>query len=265
MEPGDLLREAVRAAASALPHVADPATYSDSDGGEGGPCGNKPPRAPPRGNPKAPAVPGKRRRLDTGDGPARRRRKKGSQAAGQLENGTAAAEREHAAAPSSDVAARRGEAALTAASKEKKAKKTGAAGLLPCALANVEASWHSGDQQRSARHAEQVTVGALGHASRAPTQAAAHEHPSDGQSCLPSGRSAEASREPDEAHEGAVADPGAAEQERRDRKRAKKLKQKQQRAAVGQSEEQAILQRARRERKKQRVKAARRRKQEPAA
>ena len=87
VEPSDLLREAAAAAAAALPSVAEPACYSESDEGEGDPtsypaCG-KPPRAPPRGRPTDAAVPGRRRVLDDDADTAKRRKKRRKGEGGQ--------------------------------------------------------------------------------------------------------------------------------------------------------------------------------------
>ncbi|KAK9841841.1 hypothetical protein WJX81_006592 [Elliptochloris bilobata] len=63
VEPSELLRGAAQAAAVALLHVEDPTCYSESDEDKGYPglyqAYGKPPRAPPRGRPKAAAVPGR--------------------------------------------------------------------------------------------------------------------------------------------------------------------------------------------------------------
>lgn len=87
VEPGDLLQGAERAAAAALLHTAEPATYTDSDAEVAGTArrstGGKPPRAPPRGRATAAAVPGRRTVLDKEDGAAKRQKKKGKNMPGE--------------------------------------------------------------------------------------------------------------------------------------------------------------------------------------
>ena len=228
MEPSDLLRGAAAAAAAALPSVAEPACYSESDEGEGDPtshpaCG-KPPRAPPRGRPTAAAVPGRRRVLsDDADTAKRRKNRKKGERNGlggmpSLQPGECPNNAQHMARANG-----------TAPSAVCKAAKQAAVSMQATATQPSRQAGYGGGP------------GAC--AAAAPDQAG----------------------KPDQERRAAGADAKAAERERRERKRAKKLRQKQQRAAGAVSEEAATLERARKARKKQRLKLARQQKRDAAA
>lgn len=229
VEATDVLRRAATAAAAALPSVAEPACYSESDEGEGDPAPHpacsKPPRAPPRGRPTAAAVPGRRRVLGDDADTAKRRKKKknGLEERGELgciptpQLGKRPLDAQH-------MAHANGEAPSAAC----KAAKQAAAARQPCPA-------QPSRQALRGNHHGSCAVATPDQAGKA-----------------------------DEARGAAGEDAQAGERARRERKRAKKLRQKQQRAAGAVSEEAAALERARKARKKQRLKLARQQRRDAA-